>query len=439
MHEFLTIFRRFLVIVGSVLSRWPSGTMLIFIMLFTPLLGHFVEDSEMYNEVTRLNYGVIFTPVRLVTLVSDVWSHVFDLQLPDIPVVDHELNLPHCDNATTQQTCEPNHVILELHKQHVDMERQIKLALQHVYHLLPDVKPLSRGFGRKRSILPIGGHLLHQLFGTTTDDDLKPITEHISRIAKGISHLGHGLQLQQHQFASFVEISVDRMDAFSNLSLIHEHALGELREKLRKLYQTEGQDQRRLVTAISHLQQYVNHLRHVDEFRHSIELLLQGILTPQLVSKVTLRTTLRRIKFETQRHSPRSHLIFERATDFYAMRNFRFGRHDNHLLILLRVPITLFPYQFQIFKVTLFPVYVTGQASHTTFVQNLPPYFVINRNHAQYFTLNEIDDDITEARLLHIVNKQITLRDVQTSTSCVNALFSNDISQIYQLCAFTLK
>ena len=88
---------------------------------------------------------------------------------------------------------------------------------------------------------------------------------------------------------------------------------------------------------------------------------------------------------------------------------------------------------------TLFPVYVTGQASHTTFVQNLPTYFAINRNHAQYFTLNDVDDDMTDPRLLHIVNKQIALRDVQTSTSCVSALFSNDIGQIHQLCAFTLR
>jgi len=218
---------------------------------------------------------------------------------------------------STEQTCERNRqVILEMHKQHVDMERQIRQSLQHVYHLLPNVKKLPRQFGRKRALLPIGGDLLHQLFGTATDDDLKPIKEHLSRITKGISHLGHGLQLQQHQFASFVEISADRMDAFSNLSLTHENALRELREKFHTLYETEGQDLRRLVTAIGHLQQYVNHLRHVDEFRHSIELLLQGILTPQLVSKVTLRTTLRRIKFETQRHSPGSHLIFERATDF---------------------------------------------------------------------------------------------------------------------------
>jgi len=91
------------------LSRWPSGTMLIFIMLFTPLLGHFVEDSEIYNEVTRLNYGVIFTPLRLVTLVSDAWSHVFDLQLPDIPVVDHELI---CHIAIMQQHSRPASAIV---------------------------------------------------------------------------------------------------------------------------------------------------------------------------------------------------------------------------------------------------------------------------------------------------------------------------------------
>ena len=259
----------------------------------------------MHREVTRLNYGVVFTPARLVTLVSDVWSHIFVLHLPNVPVVDQEFDLPHCGNMSTQQICERNRqVILEMHKQHVYIERQIRQALQHVYHLLPNVKKLSRQLRRKRSLLPIGGDLLHQLFGTATDDDLRPIKEHISRIAKGISHLGQGLQLQQQQFVSFVKLSVDRMDAFSNLSLTHENALREVREKFHTLYETEGQDLRRLITAIRHLQQYVNHLRHVDELQHSIELLLKGILTPQLVSIVTLRTTLLRIKFETQRHSP---------------------------------------------------------------------------------------------------------------------------------------
>ena len=136
------------------------------------------------------------------------------------------------------------------------------------------------------------------------------------------------------------------------------------------------------------MQQYVNQLQNIDELRQSVELLLHGILTPQLVPKITLRATLLNIKSELLRRFPDSRLIFERATDFYAMSNFPFGRHGNHLLIPLQALITIFDHRFQNFKVTSFPVYyVTCQTSLTTLVQNLPSYIVVCRNSASYFTL----------------------------------------------------
>ena len=71
-----------------------------------------------------------------------------------------------------KQTCKRNRqAILELHKEHVAMERQSRLALRHISHLLPTKRKLPRSFDCKRSQLPIGGDLLHSLFGTTTDDD----------------------------------------------------------------------------------------------------------------------------------------------------------------------------------------------------------------------------------------------------------------------------
>ena len=81
---------------------------------------------------------------------------------------------------------------------------------------------------------------------------------------------------------------------------------------------------------------------------------------------------------------------------------------------------------------------MTGQISHTTSAQNLPTYFAINHNHAQYFTLDD-DDDTTDPRLLHTVDKQIALRDLVTGESCISAMFSNDVGQIHQLCTFTLS
>ena len=88
-----------LLIVGFVSSLWLYGTLLIFFMLMTPLLGQTMPDSETFQEVTRLNYGVVYTPVRLMTLVSDEWSHIFDLHLPNVTTVDPELELPQCDAA----------------------------------------------------------------------------------------------------------------------------------------------------------------------------------------------------------------------------------------------------------------------------------------------------------------------------------------------------
>lgn len=193
------------------------------------------------------------------------------------------------------------------------MERQIRHALRHIYDLLPTDKKLTRRFGRKRSILPFGGHLLHELFGTTTDDELRPLKQHISRLAGGISKLGHGLQVQHEQFSSFVQLSADRMDILTNISMAQERVLRNLQDKNRLLHETAGRDQHRLIVATQSLLQYINHLRHIDELRHSIELLLQGTLTPQLVPKLTLRTTLLGIKREIERHFPGIHLVFDRA------------------------------------------------------------------------------------------------------------------------------
>jgi len=142
-------------------------------------------------------------------------------------------------------------VITELYNQHADMERQIRHALQHIYHLLPTEKKLPRRVGQKRSLLPFGGHLLHELFGTATDDELPPLKQHIYRLAGGISKLGHGLQVQHEQFSSFVQISADRMDIFTNISMAQGRILRNLQDKYCLLHETEGQDQHKICYSTS--------------------------------------------------------------------------------------------------------------------------------------------------------------------------------------------
>jgi len=77
-----------------------SFSSLIVILFVTPFIIQEIDASITIRQVSRLNYGVLFSPVRKVKLVSDIWSHIFDLHLPDITPANLHLQLPHCDNAT---------------------------------------------------------------------------------------------------------------------------------------------------------------------------------------------------------------------------------------------------------------------------------------------------------------------------------------------------
>jgi len=102
--------------------------------------------------------------------------------------------------------------------------------------------------------------------------------------------------MQRHYFSTFVEFTTERLDAIRNLTVIQQEAFKEFQDQFQQLYNNAGQNQQRLILAVSKMQSYFQHLREIDEFRQAVELLLQGIVTPQLVPKSTLRNTLMDIK-----------------------------------------------------------------------------------------------------------------------------------------------
>ena len=119
------------------------------------------------------------------------------------------------------------------------------------------------------------------------------------------------------------------------------------------------------------------------------------------------------------------------------MHNFRFGRHDKRLLIQLQVPLTTFNHDFLVFKVTSFPVPVTGRTTHSTWLLNLPHYFVTSRHSLYYFTMDH-DDSTRHPRLLYLPDSNTVFKSFNTASSCISALFRNNIIQIRQLCSFSL-
>ena len=148
----------------------------------------------------------------------------------------------------------------------------------------------------------------------------------------------------------------------------------------------EARDQQRLVFALQKVQQYITQLRHIDQFRQAIELLLHGFLTPQLLPK----------------------------------------------------DVTTFHHEFAVYKVTTFPVPVTGRSSHSTSLLDVPNYFVTSRQSPFHFVMQH-DDNFRHPKLLYLTGSNIVLRSYQSGATCVSALFRNNVSQIRDLCSFSVQ
>ena len=433
---------------GFLLRRWTGGVLATWLAIvwLISLEIHQSAASDSSRQLTRLNYGVTFTPVRSVELVTELWSHMFDLHLPELPEVNVNFNLPFCDNVTLniqqqkgKQICDSNRAfMLELHRQHMQMTEDIVNAIQHIYHLLPSQLNMTRPRSYKRALLPVGSYILKGLFGTATEDDLQPIVRHMKRIGQGLSTLGQGLQVQQDQLISFIEMTTDRMDIFRNVTVIQERAVKELYDELHLMINAEVGNHDRLLLALRRMHRYITHLQQINALSQSVELLLHGFLTPQLISKSTLRANLLQIRNYLTRFYPNFHLIFDKSYYYYTMHNFLFARHGKHLLINLQIPLTTFQSKFTVYRVDSFPVPVVGQDGHNTLITDLPAYFVTNNRLDFYFCMKN-DQTAGHPNLLYITDNKIPFRSFQTASSCVSALFVNDVAGAHSLCSFTLQ
>jgi len=93
------------------------------------------------------------------------------------------------------------------------------------------VASLSGPRGRKRLLLPIGGVVLSELFGTTSKAVLNPIKERIGRLAKGYNYLEKGLRMLRDHFSIFVEFTTKRLDSIRNLTVIQQKAFKEFQDQ----------------------------------------------------------------------------------------------------------------------------------------------------------------------------------------------------------------
>ena len=125
----------------------------------------------------RLNYGVIFRPQQPIRLITEEWTHVFIMQLPE----RHEDRLDtrryrdfNCSDVhdLSNASCKAFQPLFNtLMTLHSTSANRVRAVIDHIYDILPE----NYHNRQSRALFDLGGRILNSLFGVATTEQLNAI------------------------------------------------------------------------------------------------------------------------------------------------------------------------------------------------------------------------------------------------------------------------
>ena len=435
MATFQVSFYLFVNLLGG---TWRAMTWWLAIIMLALSFGatESLRTTTAETSVLRLNYGVHFRAVRQVHVVTDYWAQVFHVQLPTVPRGSLHLIVPTCAQLNLRSCHALRKLLVKAHHLYVEMTNEVRSSLRHIKQILPTRVENPRH--TRRSLLPIGGWLLHSVFGTTTDSDLKPIHKQVNRIAHGLAQVAQGLEVEDKRLAGFMSLQNHRIDNLVNMTVVQREAINKLTEELSSAMGNSVTIQAAVSFMSQKIVEYTKILNKLQEFRTGVELLTHGLLSPIVIDKSRLHRTLDVINEHLSHKFPRLYPIIHRTSDYYNLHDFVFGRHEDHLLVQLHIPLSPVNADMTLYEIETFPCAVPNEPGHVTTVMGLPRFIVSRRGYPYYILPTREATDRDVSLFLNLVKTRDPFRSFRNAPSCASALFENDRAKVQSLCQFQI-
>ena len=166
--------------------------------------------------------------------------------------------------------------------------------------------------------------------------------------------------------------------------------------------------------------------------------LLQGKLSPIVISHTELLKTIRHIHSLLFIHRPGYHLLHNAPTYFYHNAEFKLHKSNRSIFILVKFPLGPHDQPMKLFKILHYPVPVTNSSSHATTITALPSYLAISHLRDSYTTLPESAlNGCSYDKTSVICHFSVPLRSIE-KPNCALALYKGNKSDIHNLCNFRL-
>ena len=398
--------------------------------------------------IVRPNVGVIFVQRDVPPLAQLHWHHTIAIPL-NLTISPPEKVSPCTRNDTT--VCPAIRQLHSLYHQASDrVTTELMNTKDQIVHLLS--KPSSRH--NKRGWLNIIGKGAKTFFGVATEADINILKQHIAKLQTMVKDNNGNRVTDIKQLHSFQLHASKRMDGLAD----HLATIDDVLINMTYQFQTMNQFARQFsnLSEMVIQQQYIlgetfnymsynshSHLQLTSLIEtynlfqallHDIPHLVNGKLTPNIISPLVLTQLLKDVENNLQSLNSHMHVQCDNSY-FYMHDHATITTLKNDVIYLkLRIPIASTSYDFALFKVDVVPVPANTNQSMFTKVSNVPPYLLISKDQEHFLELSSNDlDNINDPAYPR------TLVPMSRSNKvCVLNLFFDQVDMLTENCKLDL-
>ena len=394
---------------------------ILVIMLLQCLIGSASED------VSRVHYGVVFKSKGKMTMLSDTWTHTFQVKIPDMvkwePIIS-------CKTSKTLH-CSPDEQIAK----EINIIRKTMVSeLQHTILTINEMIPEMR-VGRVPKSLQIIGQLANSLFGTATQGEIDTLTKHINMITSTVNKLSGSFAREQGNFGSALGLIDVRFD--NVMESINETR--SITYNLVTAMQKEADKEAFLDEIILNQTEITAELRNkLSKLSVAVASLVQGRIPPYLVEPKQMRSAIIEISKHLKLQNPLYKLAITAPQYYYSYEKFIYSRKGSFLYIAIQFPIT-FHDPFKLFKVLTFEIPVATKTNDSSSLVLENDYFLISeRDHLYATTSKQIINGCIDGKIK--LCPDLKMAQFTSKSSCLTELYSGrNLSLIKDLCDYRFK
>ena len=329
--------------------------------------------------IARLNYGWVAEKIMQVCVADGYVAHTYHLALPkraDVEADPH--NFTFCELENSAADCQRMTGLVDsVLNLTLRLKQSVNYMLDKIFRLVPNINrqlPVRISSRSQRGLVDGIGYASAYLFGTATKADIDSLSRQLTEIRTLSAVSSADSQRYKQGLETLSRVVSARLGNLHGVVDAQHVMLSDAVKQIRSVKNTASLEFKAIAYIANELSRFILVHDSINELENGIDNLVQGRLTPNLLSVDSLASVLNNVSSKLMRNGLR--LCFENAKDVYNLHTYEFARSGHDLIIRVLIPYTNLP-KLNVYETHVLSIPVPNKNDWFTTIKGIPPVIIV--------------------------------------------------------------